>query len=567
MSARPSADPLGAAADSAGTRPPGPGPSTHALLEVRGLAKGFGELVALDQVDFTAYAGEIHALLGENGAGKSTLMHVVSGLYAADAGEIAFAGRSVRWRSPEQARAAGIAMVHQHFMLVPTLTIAGNLALVRGKLGWLGRARLARETSALADRYRLGIGDPNRRIEDLSVGDRQRVEILKALVASEGAAEPNAPSPAAKASSAAPSAPPPRLLVLDEPTAVLTPDEVSSLFEMLRELALRGAAVVIVTHKLAEVLSIADRVTILRAGRVLGSGEAGRYDAASLASLMVGAPSPGAGEARETAQSACPPVGPTDAGRPVLVVEDLRGSDPRGAVVLAGVSFAVAAGETLVIAGVEGNGQTELVEALAGVAHETLRGFRGDVRLDGRSIASAAEARAAGMAVVPSDRTHEGMVAELAAWENLLLASDRLAASVQRGILVRSRAVAAARSLMRDFGVQPLDPLRPAGALSGGNQQRLILARELGRDRPRAIVAANPTRGLDLAATAAVRRRLREHARAGAAVVVLSTDLDEVEDLAGHVVVLYRGRLIDPGAQPPSRATLGRLMAGSGEAA
>ncbi|MEY4950158.1 MAG: hypothetical protein RL698_2369 [Pseudomonadota bacterium] len=520
------------------------------VLEVRSVRKRFGRVLALDDVDFTAFPGEIHALLGENGAGKSTLMQIASGLYAPDAGRMRLAGRDVAWRSADQARAAGVAMVHQHFMLVPTLTVAENLALARGMRGWLDRAELDRETLAFARDFRLAIPDPSRRIDEISVGDRQRVEILKALIGEGIGADGRLH--------------PPGLLILDEPTAVLTPDEVSALFELLEGLAARGAAIVIVTHKLPEVLRIADRVTILRAGRVIASGAAADQDERSLATAMVGT-------GRDRAPAASGPSGdaigaPPREGARLLRLEGVSARDVRGAPVLDAVSLDVAAGELVVIAGVEGNGQAELVSVLDGTARDRLRDVRGRVEIDGQRIERASDARAARLAVVPADRVRDGLVAELPAWENLLLDVRRLAAAAPRGWIRRPAALRRASASIAEFGVQPADPLRSAGALSGGNQQRLILARELGDPAPRAIVAANPSRGLDLAATAAIRARLRALAAAGAAVLVLSSDLDEVEELAGTVAVLFRGRLLRPASATPDRAEIGRLMAGSGVA-
>jgi len=520
------------------------------VLEVRSVRKRFGRVLALDDVDFTAFPGEIHALLGENGAGKSTLMQIASGLYAPDAGRMRLAGRDVTWRSADQARAAGVAMVHQHFMLVPTLTVAENLALARGTRGWLDRAELDRETLAFARDFRLAIPDPSRRIDEISVGDRQRVEILKALIGEGIGADGRLH--------------PPGLLILDEPTAVLTPDEVSALFELLEGLAARGAAIVIVTHKLPEVLRIADRVTILRAGRVIASGAAADQDERSLATAMVGT-------GRDRAPAASGPSGdaigaPPREGARLLRIEGVSASDVRGAPVLDAVSLDVAAGELVVIAGVEGNGQAELVSVLDGTARDRLRDVRGRVEIDGQRIERASDARAARLAVVPADRVRDGLVAELPAWENLLLDVRRLTAAAPRGWIRRPAALRRASASIAEFGVQPADPLRSAGALSGGNQQRLILARELGDPAPRAIVAANPSRGLDLAATAAIRARLRALAAAGAAVLVLSSDLDEVEELAGTVAVLFRGRLLRPASATPDRAEIGRLMAGSGVA-
>ncbi|HEY8516854.1 MAG TPA: ABC transporter ATP-binding protein [Candidatus Binatia bacterium] len=507
------------------------------LLEIEGVRKRFGAVQALDGVDLRCGPGTILALLGENGAGKSTLMHVVAGLHAPDAGTIRFAGREVVWRSPEQARAAGISMVHQHFMLVPTMTIAENVALARGDVGPFRAARLADEVRELARSRRLDIGNPLRVVEELSVGEQQRVEILKALVA------------------------PTRLLILDEPTAVLTPDEVQELFALLRELAAAGTAIIIVTHKLREALSLADHVTVLRRGRVSGSGPASRFDEDALAALMVEEPE----ALRRAGGEHVPP--PARDAEVVLRVQGLSARDRRGVPVLDDVSLEVRAGGIAVVAGVEGNGQTELVAALAGLASEELADVRGEVSVCGRKVRSAASARAAGLAVVPPDRARDGLVASLELWENLLLAQDELRAAAPRGVLPRRSIIAAAAQRLATFGVRPGDPTLPAGALSGGNQQRMILARELGRQNLRAVVAANPTRGLDLAATVVVHRRLRELAARGVAVLVLSCDLDEVEALAGDVYVLYRGRLAGPLAPPLRRLDVGRLMAGVGVAA
>jgi general nucleoside transport system ATP-binding protein len=510
---------------------------SETVLELTGIRKRFGSVQALAGVDFRCERGRVHALLGENGAGKSTLMQVVSGLYVPDGGEMRLGGEPVVWRSPEEARRAGIAMVHQHFMLVPTMTIAENVALARGDRGIFRAARLAADVARLASERRLEIGDPGRIVGDLSVGEQQRVEILKALVA------------------------PTRVLILDEPTAVLTPDEVHELFALLRDLAAAGTAIVIVTHKLAEALSLADHVTVLRQGRVVGGGPARGFDETSLAALMVDAPPadvarrPAAALARETVAA------------PVLVVDRVTADDARGVRVLDDVSLCVGAGRIVVVAGVEGNGQTELVEVVAGVAASTLRGLRGSVAIAGVPVRTPADARRAGLAVVPPDRQRDGIVAPLELWENLLLASDELRAAAPRGWLTRDREIARADERLRAYGVRPPDPTLPVGSLSGGNQQRVVLARELGRKNLRALVAANPTRGLDLAATAAVHGRLRDLAAAGVAILVLSTDLDEVAALAGDVRVLYRGRLLGTLPAAASRLEIGRLMAGLGAAA
>jgi ABC-type uncharacterized transport system ATPase subunit len=543
---------------SAGTAAP---PVQPPLLAIERLSKRFGSVLALDQVDFQACAGEVHALLGENGAGKSTLMHVVSGLVAPSSGTIALDGKRVRWRSPDDARAAGVAMVHQHFMLVPSMTIAENVALARHALGPIRRSRLEGEVRELARARRLDIGDPSRRIEELSVGEQQRVEILKALVA------------------------PVRLLILDEPTAVLTPSEVAELFTVLRELARQGTAIVLVTHKLYEALSLADRVTVLGRGKVRGSGPAARFDERSLTELMVERASGGVAGAEAThvsergnargAESAEPASGgervPAEGPSPgpaILAVERVRVRSRSGLLLLDEVSFELQAGQILAIAGVEGNGQAELVRAISGTLPRPLtRRSSGRVRICGREIVDAPAARAAGLAVIPADRQREALVKELEAWENLLLSRDSLCRAAPHGWISRASEQARARALLDDFSVRPRDPALHAGAFSGGNQQRIVLARELGRPGVRVVVAANPTRGLDIAATAAIHARLRALAARGTALLVLSTDLDEVLALGDSVGVLYRGRLNGPFARPVSRTDVGRLMAGGGEAA
>lgn len=500
---------------------------TALVLEARGVCKRFGDVIALDGVDLTCAGGEVHAVLGENGAGKSTLMHVVSGLLAADGGEMRLAGTSVRWRGADEARAAGIAMVHQHFMLVPTMTVAENLALARRAFGLLDRRALDREVRDLARERGIDVGDPGRRVEDLSVGEQQRVEILKALVDV------------------------PLLLILDEPTAVLTPAEVDDLFILLRELASRGTAVAIVTHKLAEVFAIADRVSVLRQGRRVGGGAASEFDHESLARAMVGE------------HAGAPSVQKGRLGAPRLEVRGLRWTDRHGRDRLAGVDLTVHAGEVVVVAGVEGNGQQELQDALVGVRSEETTG---DVRLDGRTIRSPAVARDAGLAVIPGDRRRDGLVGELALWENLLVGRVPLRRAAPAGWLSPGALIESARQRLDAFAVRPALPEAPAAALSGGNQQRLVLARELAGGDPGVVVAANPTRGLDLVATQSVHAKLRQLAASGVAVLVLSTDLDEVEALADRVVVLYRGRLEVAPEGPIDRVAVGRLMAGLEEA-
>ncbi len=495
------------------------------VLEVEGLSKRFGDVFALRGVDFQCRKGEIHGLLGENGAGKSTLMHVVSGLLARDGGRIALSGESVHWNSADEARAAGIAMVHQHFMLVPTMTVSENLALARHALGIVTRDGLDADVRRLASERGIDVGDPGRKIEDLSVGEQQRVEILKALVDV------------------------PVLLILDEPTAVLTPSEVEDLFELLRELASKGTAIVIVTHKLAEVFAIADRVSVLRGGSLVATGPASKFDHESLAAKMVGGPPSESGAASP----------PSEPGEPRLEVRGVRWTTPDGHVALADIDLDVRSGEVLVVAGVEGNGQQELQSVLAGACDANVEG---EVRIDGSPVGSPSEARDAGLAIIPGDRRRDALVGEMVLWENLLLGRDAISRAAPRGWLDPAEQTRLAARNLEAFSVRPAAPNLPAAALSGGNQQRLVLARELTRADLSVVVATSPTRGLDLVATAAVHAQLRELARKGAAILVLSTDLDEVDALADRVLVLYRGHLHALPGNGKDRVEIGRRMAG-----
>jgi simple sugar transport system ATP-binding protein len=500
------------------------------LLEGVSLRKRFGSMLALDGADFACAAGQIHALLGENGAGKSTLVHLLCALHRPDSGEIRLDGAPVYWRSPEQARAAGISLVHQHFMLVPSLTVAENVALARGTVGAFAPARLEEEVLRVAAARRIDVRAPDRLVAELSVGEQQRVEILKALVG------------------------PSRILILDEPTAVLTPGEVDDLFDLLREIARQGSAVIIVTHKLGEVLAIADTVTVLREGRVRATGPVSELDAQKLVTLMVpggvATSSRAPGESPEKRSEATP-----------LVARRLRAHDRRGVRMLDDISLSVRSGEILGIAGVEGNGQAELVAALVGAFDGEIDG---EVLIDGRIVKEPVDSRAAGLALIPPDRHREGLVVELSVFENLLLRVDLLAAATPRGVVDQDGMALRAAGVLAEFDVRPPAPAAPAASLSGGNQQRLVIARELGLTRPKVVVAANPTRGLDVVATAFVQRRLRDVADSGAAVLLISSDLDEVETLADEIAVLYRGRLHGPFPAPMDRRVIGSLMA-SGE--
>jgi simple sugar transport system ATP-binding protein len=495
------------------------------LVELRGIVKRFPGLVANDGVDLELYGGEVHALLGENGAGKTTLMNVLTGLYRPDEGEILVDGRPVSFRAPRNAIDAGIGMVHQHFRLVDSLTVAENVLLGwHAPRVWLGRKAGIRQVAELAKRYRMDV-HPDAKVWQLSVGEQQRVEILKALY--RGA----------------------RALILDEPSAVLTPQEADALFEAVREMAARGEAIVVITHKLDEVQAVADRITVLRRGRNVGVAVRGELDSRALARLMVG---------REVSLDAAP--APSETGDVVLRVEGASARSDRGLPALTDVSLEVRAGQLFGIAGVAGNGQRELAEVVTG-----LRPLEaGSVEVAGRRLrASARSAIDAGVAHIPEDRLGSGLVAGLSTTDNAILKAYRRP-PVARGPLVDRRAARAlAERFLAAFDVSAVSPDAPVRLMSGGNLQRLLLARETA-ERPQVIVAVHPTRGLDVGGTETVRSVLREQQEAGAAILLISEDLDEVLALADPVGVLHDGRLA--GVVPRERCEveeLGLLMGGA----
>jgi simple sugar transport system ATP-binding protein len=510
------------------SRAPAPPDADPPLLQACGITKRFGPLVANDAVDFALYPGEIHALIGENGAGKTTLMNVCFGLERPDAGTLLIRGVPVTLRHPADALRLGIGMVHQHFMLVPVFTVLENVVLgvePHGPAGTLDRRAARARLRALSARYGLPV-DPDTLVEDLAVGQQQRVEILKALYREA------------------------RLLILDEPTAVLTPQEANDLFGVLRGLAASGVGVVFITHKLQEALAVADRVTVLRRGRVVASVQPRDTDAARLAALMVG---------RDVARA--PTKAPARPGATVLQVDDLRVHDARGLPAVDGVSFPVRAGEVLGIAGVQGNGQTELVEALAGLRPPA----GGTVTWPGVAAAhpTPRAIRTGGTAYVPEDRQRDGLVLPFSVADNLVLCAYDVAPFARWGQRDEAAIAAHARALMAAFDVRAASDVTPVARLSGGNQQKVILARELS-GRVRLVLANQPTRGLDVGSVEAVHQHVIALRDAGCAVLLISSDLDELRALADRIAVLYRGRLLASlPADAASPDDLGLLMAGT----
>jgi simple sugar transport system ATP-binding protein len=501
-------------------------PST--TYELRGITKRFPGVVANDDVHLTIRTGEVLCLVGENGAGKSTLMNVLYGLYRADEGELHIDGRPSVFHSPADAIAAGIGMVHQHFMLVPNFSVAENVVLgaePMGRAGTLDIDRARAMVREVSDRYHLNL-DPDAVVEELPVGVRQRVEIVKVLLRDA------------------------KVIVFDEPTAVLTPSEILEFFEIVRTLVRAGRGVVFITHKLKEALEIGDRINVLRRGKVVGDADPATATEAVIAEMMVGRPV----QLTVTKGAAAP-------GTAVLDVQGLSVVDPDGRTVVDDVSFVVRAGEIVGVAGVQGNGQTELVEALSGLR----RAASGRILLDGRDVTgdSPRERHAAGMGHIPEDRQRQGLVTDLTITENLVLTryhDDEFSS----GISMRwddARTVAA--DLVARYDIRTPDPEQAASTLSGGNQQKVIVARELSRDI-RLALAAQPTRGVDVGSIEYIHARIVEERDSGTAVLIVSTELDEVMALADRVVVMYRGRIVaDLDPRTVSHMDVGLYMAGS----
>ncbi|MET7814482.1 ABC transporter ATP-binding protein [Streptomyces sp. NPDC005395] len=493
-------------------------------VELAGITKRFPGVVANHDIHLTVRKGTVHALVGENGAGKSTLMKILYGMQKPDEGTIAVDGEKVSFSSPADAIVRGIGMVHQHFMLADNLTVLENVVLGSEKLYGIG-ARARRKIKELSDRYGLGVR-PDVLVEELGVAARQRVEILKVLY--RGA----------------------RTLILDEPTAVLVPQEVDALFDNLRELKAEGLSVIFISHKLGEVLSVADEITVIRRGTTVGTAVPAETTPRQLAELMVGSELP----TPETAES-------TVTDRPVLTVDALRLAAPSGKALLDDISFTIHAGEVLGIAGVEGNGQTELVDALIGLRHAD----SGTIRFLDQDITAlpTRKRREQGVGYIPEDRHRHGLLLEAPLWENRILGHVTEKPNNKGVWLDLKSAQQDTRRIVETYDVRTPGIDVTAASLSGGNQQKLIVGREMSHN-PRFLIAAHPTRGVDVGAQAAIWDHIREARREGLAVLLISADLDELIGLSDTLRVIYDGKLVadaDPATITPE--ALGSAMTGA----
>ena len=504
-------------------------PEHTALLAMSGVGKSFGPVRALDSVTLSVKPGSVHCILGENGAGKSTLCNSIYGTVSPDTGSMLLDGNEYRPRNPADALQAGVAMVHQHFSLIPTMTVADNLLLGRGGFR-PPRDRLATDLDRIADSYGLRV-DPKATVSGLTVGTRQRVEIVKALLRD------------------------PQLILLDEPTAVLDGKEIDALIATCAALTADGKSVVLITHKLGEVARAADEATVLRGGTVVGGGRVSDVGMSTLLDLMLGDAEP---LDRVVAPRSRRPAG----GDAVLQIGGVRLTRADGSTALDDVDLTVGRGEIVGIAGVEGNGQSELTSVLSGA----IAADAGSVRVDDADLTTATPAQrtAAGVAVIPEDRHAEAIIGALSIAENI--AMPRLSTYRRWGLLDRTRMRADAAAAISDFSIRAPGPDAPIGSLSGGNQQKVVLARELSTAGLRVVVAAQPTRGLDAGAVAFVLDRLRAAADAGAAVLVTSSEIDELLAVCDRIVVAYRGRLLGSVCtQSDTAATdIGTLMTGVG---
>jgi simple sugar transport system ATP-binding protein len=501
------------------------------MLELRNITKRFGNVLANDSVNIVVKPGTIHAIVGENGAGKSTAMRIAYGFYKADSGDILIDGQVRNIATPHDAIALGVGMVHQHFMLVETMTVAENIVLGAepGNAAALDLRKASDDIQKLSEEFKLAV-NPNAVVEHLSVGQQQRVELLKALYRHA------------------------RLLILDEPTAVLTPQEVEEFFTILRRMREQGKTVVIITHKLSEVLAISDEVTVMRDGKVVGRVQTKETNAAELARLMVG---------REVLLRVEKPD--ADIGITELSVKNLSVTHADGNKRLDGVSFEVRKGEILGIAGVEGNGQTELIEALAGLVPAGQ--LSGEVRLEGRDVTrlDARARREIGIAHIPEDRHRRGLLLDFSLSENSILGvHHRPSLLSYAGVFLNDKAIRTrADQIIADFDVRPANQDLPARALSGGNQQKLIIGREFDL-RPKLLLVSQPTRGVDIGAIEFIHRKLVALRDDGCAVLLISAELEEVTALSDRLLIIHEGRIV--GDVDPKVATIeeiGLLMTGS----
>ena len=497
------------------------------VLELRGITKEFPGVLANDNINLTLEKGEIHALLGENGAGKTTLMNILYGLYRPTKGEIYINGQKVELSGPTDAIRQGIGMVHQHFMLIPVLTVAENVMLGEEEVKngiFLNRKTVANRVREISQKYGLYV-DPEAYIKDLPVGIQQRVEISKVLYRHAN------------------------ILILDEPTAVLTPQEVEELFNIIKSLVAQGVSLIFITHKLKEVLAIADRITVIRRGRTVGTARPSEMDEKSLAEMMVG-----------RAVELTVEKKPGEPTEPVLAVKNLYVKDERKAIAVNGVSFEVRAGEVLGIAGVQGNGQTELVEAITGLRHVE----EGTITIAGEGIANQTPRHITeiGVSHIPEDRQRDGLVLSFPVKDNFIL--NTYYNNFAKGVVIDEKKVeTVAKQLVKDFDVRTPSIEAPVGTLSGGNQQKVIVAREFSRPI-KLLIASQPTRGLDVGSIEYIHARMIEKRDQGTAVLLVSTELDEIRALSDRIAVMFEGKIVD--IVPADRVTkeqLGLLMAGS----
>lgn len=495
-------------------------------LSMQGISKAFPGVLANDHVDFAVEAGEIHALVGENGAGKSTLMNILYGLLQPDAGHIFLQNQLVTIPNPQAAIRAGIGMVHQHFQLVPSLTVAENVALgyepVRGM--FVDQRAIVEKVSALSETFGLRV-DPTKRVSDLSVGIRQRVEILKLLYRDA------------------------KLLILDEPTAVLTPQEVETLFDVIKRLVAEGRTAIFITHKLREVMAICDRATVMRRGKVVGTVQVAESSPTEIANMMVGR------QLETVARTST-----STPGDAVLTVQNISAEDDRGLPALQDISLTVCGGEIVGLAGVEGNGQHELLEALAGLRFIST----GEILIGEKNVTAkyARKRREIGMGIIPEDRSHEGLSPNLSIWENIAATRYYQAPQSWLGVLNIGQMQRMAAQLMERFDVRAGNHKNAVRTLSGGNAQKVVIARELALD-PKVLVAAQPTRGLDVGAAGFVQEQLLALRAQGIGILLLSADLDELLAICDRFLVIYEGRIVgELAAEEATREQLGLLMAG-----